>query len=88
MSDPTITRSNKGRSEKITKIAALATISAIVAVLPAFLGGLISFGNVNVLSPDCTQGSTQTSVLNSQTTNQKSSQTQDCNAVNVPSLGL
>ena len=65
------------------KVAALVAMAAVVALVPAMLGGsLISVGNV--LSPDCDQESEQgqASFL-SKLTLQSSSQSQDCDSVDA-----
>lgn len=67
-----------------TKIAALATVIGIVAVVPAMLGGLINIGvsDVNVLSADCTQSSGQVGIAGKLAW-LFSSQSQDCDVVDL-----
>jgi hypothetical protein len=69
------------------KTSAVATMAALVAVVPAMLGALISIGDVDVLSPDCEQDSKQAQVgILSKLLLQSSSQAQDCDSVDVDVL--
>ncbi len=67
-----------------TKIAALATVVGIAAVIPAMLGGLINVGvsDVNVLSADCEQASSQVGIAG-KFAGLFSSQEQDCDVVDL-----
>lgn len=67
-----------------TKIAAIATMVGIVAVVPAMLGGLINIGvsDVNVLSADCEQSSKQVGIAG-KIASLFSGQKQDCDVVDV-----
>jgi hypothetical protein len=69
-----------------TKIAALATIAGIIAVVPLMLGGLIgiNMGDVRVLSPDCSQTSQQgQQSLFTKLMGQSSEQSQTCNGAEL-----
>ncbi|HEV8387663.1 MAG TPA: hypothetical protein VGQ03_08575 [Nitrososphaera sp.] len=67
--------------------SAIATMAALVAVIPAMFGGLISIGDVDLLSPDCSQESEQTQIgIWSKLLFQGSSQAQDCDTVDVDVL--
>ena len=69
------------------KTSAVATMAALVAVVPAMFGALISIGDVDVLSPDCEQESKQAQVgILSKLLLQSSSQAQDCDSVDVDVL--
>lgn len=70
--------------DRTTKIAALATIVGIAAVVPAMLGGLINIGvsDVNVLSADCEQQSGQVGIAG-KFAGLFSSQSQDCDVVDI-----
>jgi hypothetical protein len=75
---------NNFNTTKKNKVAALVAMAAIVAVVPAMLGGLISVGNVNVLSPNCDQQSEQTQAsFLSKLLLQSSKQTQDCDSIDI-----
>ena len=69
---------------KTSKIAALATIVGIAAVIPAMFGGLINVGvsDVNVLSADCEQASSQVGIAG-KFAGLFSSQEQDCDVVDL-----
>lgn len=74
-------------NKKGNKTSAIATMAALVAVVPAMLGALISIGDVDVLSPDCKQESRQNqATFWSKFTVQSSSQSQDCDSVDVDVL--
>lgn len=71
---------NKGKK----KASAIVAMAALVAAVPVMLGGLISIGDVRVLSPNCDQDSTQTQIgLLSKLMLQSSNQAQDCDSVDV-----
>jgi hypothetical protein len=75
---------NTFSTTKKNKIAAIVAMAAVVAVVPTMLGGLISVGNVDVLSPDCDQESKQGQLsFLSKATLQSSEQSQDCDSVDV-----
>ncbi len=67
-----------------TKIAALATVISMVAVVPAMFGGLINVGvsDINVLSADCTQASSQVGIAGKLAL-LFSNQEQDCDVVDL-----
>lgn len=67
-----------------TKIATLAAVMGIVAIVPAMFGGLINIGvsDVNVLSADCEQSSGQVGIAGKVAT-LLSGQEQDCDVVDV-----
>jgi hypothetical protein len=69
------------------RTSAIATMAALVTVVPAMFGALISVGDVDVLSPDCEQESKQTQVgILSKLLLQSSNQAQDCDSVDVDVL--
>jgi hypothetical protein len=69
------------------KTSAVVTMAALVAAIPAMFGGLISIGDVDVISPDCDQDSKQGQIgILSKLLFQSSSQAQDCDSVDVDVL--
>lgn len=71
-------------NRKTTRIAALATIVGVAAVIPAMFGDLINVGvsDVNVLSADCEQASAQQGIAG-KFAGLFSSQKQDCDVVDL-----
>lgn len=67
-----------------TKITTLAAVMGIVAIVPAMFGGLINVGvsDINVLSADCTQASSQVGIAG-KLVGLFSSQSQDCDVIDL-----
>lgn len=67
-----------------TRIATLAAVMGIVAIVPAMFGGLINIGvsDVNVLSADCEQQSAQVGIAG-KIAGLFSGQEQDCDVVDL-----